>query len=58
MLASASSTKGAVRVQPPPSSDIQPEMLNQTIKIRTSIEIISDHHHTTPLQLALQESLI
>jgi hypothetical protein len=36
----------------PSSSDIQPEMLNQAIKIRTSIEIISDHH-TTPLQLAL-----
>ncbi|MDW0121874.1 MAG: hypothetical protein QOK81_04560 [Nitrososphaeraceae archaeon] len=41
----------------PPYSDIQPEMLNQTIKIRTSIENISDHH-TTPLQLALQESPI
>ncbi|MGH9990574.1 MAG: hypothetical protein ACREAS_09070 [Nitrososphaera sp.] len=57
MLASASSTKGAAKISTL-SSYIQPEMLNQTIKIRTSIEIITDHHHTTPLQLALQESLI
>jgi hypothetical protein len=44
LLASTSSAKGAVRISTP-SSDIQPEMLNQTIKITTSLEILNDHHH-------------
>jgi hypothetical protein len=46
LLASTSSAKGAVRISTP-SSDIQPEMLNQTIKITTSLEVLNDHHHNT-----------
>jgi hypothetical protein len=56
LLASASSTKGAARISTL-SSDIQPEILNQTIKITASIEIISDHHNTTSTNSARKPDL-